>query len=804
MLAALVVAGTLLGRAGLPIAGALLLVAALVGGLPQSVVIAHARWSARGPELVAVLAAFLTITGVGLALAWPSLLPLGLSVDAVHHYQLVHWIAEHQALPPLDHDTSALMGEMTAYPPGLALVVVALATLTNQPPLETLYPTVVLLGGLNAALVVLLATSSGEPRMRWRNMPLALVGPMLMLMHRTYTFEAYTSQSYYAMVLGVVLLLLAAGWLIVEPQLTHGHAAQLGLVLAALVGVYPLWAPIPAVCTVIVIAKGTAPWRRRLIVGTLALLPALLLALIDLPMRLRVGQLVLAHEGFVALPTPGHLIPILLALPAIPLLCRRHGRRLAALAGLTLAALLALWIAAQLGRFASYHSYKLLFVLTPLAAASAGAAAMRLAAIAHPLARRLSLAAVACVLVLTGGTHIVSPPAAQVLTPELVAAARWLAASNPHDARRAIAVGAPTGPLSYWLQIGLLGQRRDKANMARQALNTLPPSPEGWVVDEALPKVVVVPDLKGLPPGAVLEARFGAAAVLRRSASFDLARLDPLLIRYRTFWEDQRLKTSIELQHYLPGRMPILELRLANAGTTVGILPLQPNADRVRPQYLGMELLPATLSGSGYINRDSFPALAPPAIAPTGAFSLTLRLTIDGTSLDERLLATFERTATGQFDHVMPGSGELIYLRRPTQTPNLRISEVSFAAGLLLTGWSNPTWVASGDAVEVTLRWQAPQPIDRSLFTELDVVDAAGRLVATSMDMPQQGFYPTWRWRPGEDVEDQRQIRLPADLSPGTYRVQVSVRDLAIPHTLVATDQAGGETSALVGEFVIE
>src|SRR5262245_29097068 len=101
-LAALIAAGIILGRLGLPISGALLLGVWLLGALPQLLAIARGRWSACGPELAATLIAFLTIAGVGMALAWPSLLPLGLSVDAVHHYQLVRWIAEHQALPPLD------------------------------------------------------------------------------------------------------------------------------------------------------------------------------------------------------------------------------------------------------------------------------------------------------------------------------------------------------------------------------------------------------------------------------------------------------------------------------------------------------------------------------------------------------------------------------------------------------------------------------------------------------------------------------------------------------------------------------
>src|SRR5689334_2996420 len=76
-LAALVVAGVVAGRLGLPLSGGILLAAAAVGALPRLVALARRQWSARWAELLATLAALVVVGGVGLALAWPSLLPLG-------------------------------------------------------------------------------------------------------------------------------------------------------------------------------------------------------------------------------------------------------------------------------------------------------------------------------------------------------------------------------------------------------------------------------------------------------------------------------------------------------------------------------------------------------------------------------------------------------------------------------------------------------------------------------------------------------------------------------------------------------
>ncbi len=384
-----------------------------------------------------------------------------------------------------------------------------------------------------------------------------------------------------------------------------------------------------------------------------------------------------------------------------------------------------------------------------------------------------------------------------MLTPDMVAAARWVAVNSPRDARKAIVVGAPTGPLAYWLQVGLLGQRRDKADLAMRAFDSPPPSPEAWIIDQGLPNVAIVPHIDVLPPGATLLARFGSAVVLRRSPEFDMAGLDPLLIRYRTTWEDQRLKVQIELLQRQAGRTPLVELRLSQGGALIATFPFQPDERRTRPQYIGLELLP-TLGGGGYINRDAFPAFAPPVGAPTGALSLTLRLAIEGNTLDERLLATFERTATGQIEQLSAGGGELVYLRREAGADGLHGGEARFAASLLLTGWSQPAWLAADDAVMVDLRWQALLPIDRSLFTEIEVVDARGWVVAGDIGLPQQGFYPTWRWRPGESVADRRRIALPPDLAPGLYHLRVSLRDFGAR----GGPLVGG--AAQIGEFMVE
>jgi hypothetical protein len=171
--------------------------------------------------------------------------------------------------------------------------------------------------------------------------------------------------------------------------------------------------------------------------------------------------------------------------------------------------------------------------------------------------------------------------------------------------------------------------------------------------------------------------------------------------------------------------------------------------------------------------------------------------------LDERLLATFERTADGRLERLSPNSGELIYLRRNSTVGEIHPVELDFEDALRLTGWSNTARASSDDPITIGLRWQALRPLNRSLFPEIQLVNDSGQPVATSLAPPQDGFYPTWRWRSGESVTEQRRLQLPPDLAPGVYRVMVGVSDFVAGRAL-AVSSGGTNRAAQIGEIVVE
>jgi hypothetical protein len=151
----------------------------------------------------------------------------------------------------------------------------------------------------------------------------------------------------------------------------------------------------------------------------------------------------------------------------------------------------------------------------------------------------------------------------------------------------------------------------------------------------------------------------------------------------------------------------------------------------------------------------------------------------------------------------VPGSGELIYLRHDPIAVPLRELTLDYGDALRLSGWNAPSQAAPGAALPVDLRWQAQRPIERALFPELLLLDPAGRVVAGDLAAPQDGFYPTWRWRVGEPVAERRTLQLPPDLAPGVYWLSLRVHDFAA-QTLLGSAAADAAGQVQLGPLVVQ
>lgn len=125
--------------------------------------------------------------------------------------------------------------------------------------------------------------------------------------------------------------------------------------------------------------------------------------------------------------------------------------------------------------------------------------------------------------------------------------------------------------------------------------------------------------------------------------------------------------------------------------------------------------------------------------------------------------------------------------------------EPIFGGKIALLGyWVSPERPRPGETLEVTLLWQADQPIghDYTVFTHL--LDRQHNQVAGQDNPPVNGQYPTSEWLTGEQVVDSYRIQLPDDLANGEYHLAIGLYD---PTTLVrlnATEEGGQGTRSQV------
>lgn len=121
-------------------------------------------------------------------------------------------------------------------------------------------------------------------------------------------------------------------------------------------------------------------------------------------------------------------------------------------------------------------------------------------------------------------------------------------------------------------------------------------------------------------------------------------------------------------------------------------------------------------------------------------------------------------------------------------------SDAQFGApvSIALLGYDLPTTnVAAGKPLPVTFYWQQQRAmsIDYTVFVQL--LNAEGRLVAQMDQQPHQGEAPTSGWLDKEVIVDSYTLQLPAELTPGTYRLIVGFYDAVSGQRLPVA--AGGD-----------
>jgi hypothetical protein len=164
----------------------------------------------------------------------------------------------------------------------------------------------------------------------------------------------------------------------------------------------------------------------------------------------------------------------------------------------------------------------------------------------------------------------------------------------------------------------------------------------------------------------------------------------------------------------------------------------------------------------------------------------------------------FQQQLLAQTDYVGETQGIFILRAKPDPRPILldpaHSAEAVFGDMVRLTGYTvEPEKPVPGQAVRLTLYWQAlaPMPQDYTVFVHLR--EPGGGNVVQADHRPLGNLYPTTLWPVGKTIRETSDLFLPPDLSPGDYNLWIGLYLLKTGERLPAQNDASGENAVRLG-----
>lgn len=148
----------------------------------------------------------------------------------------------------------------------------------------------------------------------------------------------------------------------------------------------------------------------------------------------------------------------------------------------------------------------------------------------------------------------------------------------------------------------------------------------------------------------------------------------------------------------------------------------------------------------------------------------------DGLRLGRRFDTDFLTLVVTQFDKAFEERGVMALVAEGQRAPLPPAAEspAGFSAAfgpLTLARWQHSA-PASGAPLDVLLLWERAAPVERQINTSLRVVDAGGTIVAQADGPPARGMVPTVAFA-GALLPDPKRLDLPAEMTPGRYRIEL-------------------------------
>jgi 4-amino-4-deoxy-L-arabinose transferase-like glycosyltransferase len=250
----------------------------------------------------------------------------------------------------------------------------------------------------------------------------------------------------------------------------------------------------------------------------------------------------------------------------------------------------------------------------------------------------------------------------------------------------------------------------------------------------------------------------------------------------REFWTGEAVRLAL----YWQGQAAAEEPRLA-----IGLLDAQGQPVRqvrppIKPGY------PRREWHSDEVVRGEY-ALPIPSTVPGGRYRLALRLNDEDPWLRLAPVSVIQRQGG-------PLPGCIAYPRRENLANQVLflgydLQRRPAAGGRPPAGL--PLLLRPGEALEVTLYWQAQEPLEQSYKVFVHLLGEAynpatgNRLWGQQDSIPGQGTYPTTGWAVGEVVADRYTVTLQANAPPGYYLLEIGLYDATTGERLPVLDATG-------------
>jgi 4-amino-4-deoxy-L-arabinose transferase-like glycosyltransferase len=136
------------------------------------------------------------------------------------------------------------------------------------------------------------------------------------------------------------------------------------------------------------------------------------------------------------------------------------------------------------------------------------------------------------------------------------------------------------------------------------------------------------------------------------------------------------------------------------------------------------------------------------------------------------------------------GESRLTPIREEPLQPFVPLA-VALDDGISFLGYDLVPSAHPGDVLPLTLYWEARSKpsLDYTVFVHL--VDETGNQVAGADGPPVGGDSPTSWWRSGDQIADTHEMKLPAGMPPGDYRIVVGLYDPGSGQRLMRADDQG-------------